>query len=365
MSIAERLKAGWVAIFKPGTRKAMDGRTYTFSDQDVAAIAAVYSPTLHQSPAVIGHPEVDAPAYGWADGLEFADGVLWAKLKDVYPRFSSWVKQGWYRNISASFYPPETSPVAGQWYLKHIGFLGAAPPAVAGLPHTAFAADRASVAFDDPMPLLDELAVNEQLDTLDELTQLFWDQLCQIRYAPDIANKKEVILAKVNDLASAIGSLDFTDKEDVMEPKTFKQWLREGLEEMGLVKPSAAPASGPQFTEAQVQERETAAVARARTEADTAAARTLRAATVHAEIAAFVDAGVAAGTFLPAWKEAGVPQVIEQRRVVRDDAAGLLLLAPGLDVAPQLVIGPGHAVQVKPVLGLDREGLLDEPQGLL
>ncbi len=310
MTIAERIKQGWVAIFRPGTHRAMDGKEYTFSDQDVAGIAESYSPAVHQSPAVIGHPELDAPAYAWAEGLEFADGVLWARLKDVAANFSAWVKQGWYRNISASFYQPEKSPVPGQWYLKHIGFLGAAPPAVPGLPHAAFAAGE-SVSFEEPMPILDELAVQDELGRLDGILRLFWDQVWSLRYGSDVPDRKAAIVAKVADLNAAIDSLDFSEEEPPMEKKTFLEWLRDGLREVGLL-PATPPTQPAQFSEADVAAREKAAADKARKDAEAAGAKTARAQAVHAEVAAFVDAGVKAGTFLPAWRDAGIPQVIEQ-----------------------------------------------------
>jgi hypothetical protein len=67
-----------------------------------------------------------------------------------------------------------------------------------------------------------------------------------------------------------------------------------------------------QFTEAQVKEREEAAAKKAREETEAAAAKTARVGAIHAEVAAFVEAGIKAGTFLPAWKEAGIPLVMEE-----------------------------------------------------
>ena len=320
MDVKERLNQGWVAIFKPGKHRAKNGKEYTFSEQDVAAIAAGYSPAVHQSPAVVGHPELDAPAYAWADQLEFDGAVLWAHLKDVAAQFSAWVRQGFYRNISASFYEPERSPVPGKWYLKHIGFLGAAPPAVPGLPHAAFAADRPAIAFEEPMPLLDELAINEELGRLDTMMQLFWDQVWSLRYGSDIPDQKAAILAKVNDLATAIGSLNFSEEEPPMEKKTFTEWLRDGLREVGVL-PGTPPAQPVQFTEADIRAREAAAAEKGRKEAEAAAAKTARVQAVHGEVAAFVDAGIKAGTFLPAWKEAGIPGVIEQAMLSEAEVA--------------------------------------------
>jgi hypothetical protein len=106
-----------------------------------------------------------------------------------------------------------------------------------------------------------------------------------------------------------------------MEQKTFKMWLREGLEELGLIKTPAQVAAPAQFTEAQVHELTAAAATKATADAEAAAENAQRAAAVHAEVTAFVDAGVAAGTFLPAWKEAGIPAVIEQTMLSQAEVA--------------------------------------------
>lgn len=56
------------------------------------------------------------------------------------PAFAELVKAGRYRKVSASFYPPaaKANPRPGSYYLKHVGFLGAQPPAVKGLKAIAF-----------------------------------------------------------------------------------------------------------------------------------------------------------------------------------------------------------------------------------
>ena len=96
-----------------------------------------------------------------------------------------------------------------------------------------------------------------------------------------------------------------------MEKSTFFGWLGEWARENGLLpKQSAAPPV--QFSEAQVKERETAAAKNAREDAEKAAGSRQLAADVKARVTTFVEAGVKAGTFLPAWKEAGIPLVIER-----------------------------------------------------
>ena len=90
---------------------------------------------------VVGHPVTDGPAYGWVKALNFAAGGLEAEPDQVDPAFAEMVAAGRFKKISASFYPPESpkNPVPGVYYLRHVGFLGAQPPAVKGLRAPSFA----------------------------------------------------------------------------------------------------------------------------------------------------------------------------------------------------------------------------------
>ncbi|ODN71182.1 hypothetical protein [Methylobrevis pamukkalensis] len=128
-------------IFKAGTHTAMSGATLTYSDADLAAIAAGYDPARHEAPIVVGHPTVDGPAYGWVAGLSVDGDRLVATPKDVDPAFADLVKDGKFRKVSASFFLPtaRNNPVPGQMSLRHVGFLGATPPAVKGLRPIEFA----------------------------------------------------------------------------------------------------------------------------------------------------------------------------------------------------------------------------------
>jgi hypothetical protein len=122
-------------IFKTGNHTSAQGETLSFSDDDLAVIASGYDATLHHAPMVVGHPKQDAPAYGWVDGIAVKDGRLVATPADLDTEFSELVKQGKFRKVSAAFYRPEDkgNPTPGKWYLRHVGFLGAQPPAVKGL----------------------------------------------------------------------------------------------------------------------------------------------------------------------------------------------------------------------------------------
>ena len=138
-------------IFKSGTRTDNNGRTVTITDADVAQAAAAYDPKLHEAPLVIGHPKTDAPAYGWVGGLHADGGVLSADFAQMDDDFVGLVQSGRYKKVSASFYPPDSpsNPKPGSWYLRHVGFLGAQPPAVKGLSAINFAEDDVYVEFSE------------------------------------------------------------------------------------------------------------------------------------------------------------------------------------------------------------------------
>lgn len=124
-----------IHIFKTGTHTDSHGQTLTFSESDLAAAVAAYDPNLHQAPIVVGHPKTDNPAYGWVQALTGDNGNLFAAPEQVNPEFSEQVANGAYKKVSASFYPPTSpaNPKPGAYYLRHVGFLGAEPPAIKGL----------------------------------------------------------------------------------------------------------------------------------------------------------------------------------------------------------------------------------------
>ncbi|NLR73574.1 peptidase [Leeia aquatica] len=139
-------------IFKPGRQTAMSGAVMDFSESDLAASARAYDPALHEAPIVIGHPRHDAPAYGWVKSLAADRDGLNAEPHQIDAAFAELVATGRFKKISASFYLPDApnNPVPGVYYLRHVGFLGAQPPAVKGLKQAEFAdAEDGVVEFGD------------------------------------------------------------------------------------------------------------------------------------------------------------------------------------------------------------------------
>jgi len=115
-----------IEVFKTGTWTDSSGNTRTWTGEDLDRIVQQYnSQKEHEAPVVIGHPKENAPAYGWVERLEKRGESIWAKIKPTVQDFVDWVRQGLYKKVSISLYP--------DLLLRHIGFLGAMPPAIKGL----------------------------------------------------------------------------------------------------------------------------------------------------------------------------------------------------------------------------------------
>lgn len=147
-------------IFKPGRWTTMAGESIEFSQADIEASAKAYNPALSKAPLVIGHPRTDDPAKGWAKSMVATAAGLFAEPMQVDAAFAEEVNAGRWGTISAKFYRPtdKNNPVPGVWYPRHIGFLGAQPPAVKGLQDPAFAEgdeDDGCVCFQQGMPVTD------------------------------------------------------------------------------------------------------------------------------------------------------------------------------------------------------------------
>lgn len=151
-----------IEVFRVGKFTAMDGRSLEFSAADLQEIAQSYNAELHESPLVVGHPSIDAPAYGWADRFSVENDKLLVHPKQVAPAFAKAVNDGAYKKVSVKLYLRDTpnSPVPGKLYVKHIGFLGGAAPAVEGLRAASFsAADDGCAEFSADFSAYDGLRI--------------------------------------------------------------------------------------------------------------------------------------------------------------------------------------------------------------
>jgi hypothetical protein len=130
----------WIQIFKTGKHTDSKGDTRNWKESDLDAIVAKYNPAAHQAPVVIGHPKDNDPAFGWVEEVKRDGQVLMARLGDLVPEFVEAVKKGLYKKRSVSLYPDLS--------LRHVGFLGAMPPAVKGLADFKFSAEPQAVTIE-------------------------------------------------------------------------------------------------------------------------------------------------------------------------------------------------------------------------
>lgn len=122
-----------IEIFRAGKQTDSKGNTKVWSEADLDKIVEKYSEGKHEAPLVIGHPKTDDPAFGWVKKVFRKGKTLFAEVGDVVEDFKEAVNKGLYKKRSISLYPDFT--------LKHVGFLGAMPPAVKGLADFKFQAE--------------------------------------------------------------------------------------------------------------------------------------------------------------------------------------------------------------------------------
>jgi hypothetical protein len=88
----------------------------------------------------------------------------------VQPQFAEMVDAKLFKKRSASFYPPghPSNPKPGNWYLRHVAFLGAQPPAIAGLADFAEDDNSGTVNFSESLFNQEQLRMTKELQ--DQLT---------------------------------------------------------------------------------------------------------------------------------------------------------------------------------------------------
>jgi len=125
------LNGKWIEVFEGGVQTDSEGRTDVFSEDKLDYTVKSYNPTHHEAPLCLGHPpEHNSPAYGWVEAIKRTGNKLLAKFKQVPPEISNAIHSGFWKKRSISFYPDGR--------LRHVGFLGAQPPAVKGLADIKF-----------------------------------------------------------------------------------------------------------------------------------------------------------------------------------------------------------------------------------
>ncbi|WP_211452613.1 hypothetical protein [Collimonas antrihumi] len=135
------LRNRWIEVFKAGTNTDAKGNVCTFTQADLDQI--VVNHQLGAAPAVLGHPKHNDPAYAWTEDVKREGDLLFVKFKDIHPAFEAGVQTGAYRNRSVSLVKDKEHG----FRLRHVGWLGAAAPAIDGLTPIQFSADGETMEF--------------------------------------------------------------------------------------------------------------------------------------------------------------------------------------------------------------------------
>lgn len=153
-----------IHALRPGTWPAAPADLSVDAAQ-IAATAGAYDPQRYHAPVVIGHPDNDDPAWGWVDAASADERGLWLDVR-LLPEMAQLVRAHRYRAVSVSLWTPAAAgnPAPGVWSLKHLGFLGAVPPAVKGLDPVRLAAADAAACI-TTLSDMEETAMTEQVDT--------------------------------------------------------------------------------------------------------------------------------------------------------------------------------------------------------
>lgn len=136
-----------IPFLKSGSFKSRSGKTADFDEERLKAIVESTRKREYQNnqfPIVIGHPKTDSPAFGWVDkhAVALSDGILTAITNDsdTTDELKDYVKKGLYKTVSVALRDDNS--------IRHIGFLGGQPPAVAGLPGVSLESDEADLILE-------------------------------------------------------------------------------------------------------------------------------------------------------------------------------------------------------------------------
>jgi hypothetical protein len=225
-----------IEIFRVGNHSAMNGVSLSFAESDLQATANNYNPKIHEAPLVVGHPKTNSPAYGWVQSLRHENGLLKATPHQVDPTFAEMVRAGRFKKISASFYTPDSpaNPAPGFYSLRHVGFLGAQPPAVKGLKDASFSEveeEYISIEFGEyNMPTDAELREREAVLIRREADL---KKAEATNFVERIMAQGRIIPAQKKGLIEFISCLDDLTKVEFSEgSQTSVDWLKAFLQEI-------------------------------------------------------------------------------------------------------------------------------------
>ena len=242
----------WIEIFAAGAHADNKGRAHTIDPAFLDSVVHNFNADTHHPPIVVGHPVDNSPAFGWTQELRRNGQKLEARFNDVDSAFEELVRDGRFKKRSASFYiDPATAPGGKAPALRHVGFLGAQPPAVKGLRDISFAEGEA-ITFDfsdegDSTMGLDEKTeqglVTKIVDSIKGLFPPKKDEAAAANFSEADLNKKitDAVTAATASFSEQITALKNENKSlresvDSQSSKTTRAEIVSFVERLGLDK---------------------------------------------------------------------------------------------------------------------------------
>jgi hypothetical protein len=205
-----KLADQWIEIFHAGNF----GSKGAYTEQDLDEIVNNYDPSFHEAPAVIGHPENDAPAYAWVEGVKRQGASLLGKLKQVEPSFERMVQDGLFKKRSIALYRGDKG-----LSLRHVGFLGAQPPEVKGLADVRFVdnTEVIEITFEEGIKMADDVKKTIR----ESIREYFAELLGEGKTSPKTFSEEDV--KKIAAEAATAATTTLATKVTELEGKLTKQ----------------------------------------------------------------------------------------------------------------------------------------------
>lgn len=206
----------WDTIARTGTHTAMNGKRVKLTRAHFDRIVSTYDPKKHEAPLVIGHPKHDDPSFGWVQELKREGDDLLARYAQVPDELREAVDNGHYKKKSVSLYKDGS--------LRHVGLLGAAPPAIKGLGDVQLAEEDAAITFNfdfgEPAPEPpggpgeeDEMDLKEKVKELEEKLE------AEAKARKDAEGRAEAAESKAKESEASFAEAEAAKAKEAREAK--------------------------------------------------------------------------------------------------------------------------------------------------
>jgi hypothetical protein len=199
----------WFEVFSSGKHFDSSGDSRMYNNDDLDKIAFLYNERIEtnpndKAPVVKGHPKSDDPSFGWVEKLSRRGDKLVAYINIIKDDFKNELDNNSFKNISISLYD--------NLNLKHIGFLGAAVPAVKNLQKLEFSEVTNTNGYSDKS-INDLITENQNLTQKIDILQKE-KRLIEFRdYANELIENKNSVVSPGN-ASDLIDLLELTYQKD-------------------------------------------------------------------------------------------------------------------------------------------------------